>query len=863
MQLLEREPYLAQLEAALVEVEAGEGRIALVSGEAGIGKTTLVERFIQKHTAETRVLRGVCDSLFTPRPLGPVHDMAAQIGGDLAQQLASDAKHSAILVAFLRELQGRPTIIVFEDVHWADEATLDLLRFVARRITQTLALLVLTYRDDELGPQHPLRSLLGDLASSPFVYRLLLPPLSEQAVHVLVEERSLDASALHQLTGGNPFFLSEVLANPAGGIPSNVRDAVLARAARLSRAGWSVLEAAAVIGLRIEPWLLAQACGAEIQASDECIAAGMLLPLNNVLAFRHELVRQTILEMISPPRKLVLHQQVLEALKSSPTAQEDPARLAHHAGAAGDRQAVLLYALEAASRASAASAHRDAAALYTLALRFADDLPAAEHAVLLEDYSRECNLTEHQSEAITARKQALKIWEELENPFKQGESLAFMTIMLRNNGDNHEAEQVSRAAIELLEAHPPSRALALAYRTQATLRLSNRDYQEAIHWGEQAIQLAERFSDSYTQAMAHIAVGSAWLFLDYPRGHAYLEERRKIALQAGEERQIANLLAYAGSCSVELYEFESAARYLAEGLEYTAERNLDIFYRFLRSWQALMYVYQGRWEAAITVTNHLMQSLSFPAISRITALTASGLLRACLGDPGANQALAEALEQANRTGTLQYLGMARTARAQAAWLEGDMERTRLEARAAYDLALSKKHPWFTGELAYWRWKSGEEIAVPAWVAPPFALQIAGDWRAAAEAWERLDCPYQQARALAEGDLAAQIQALEVFERLGALPAAEKLRDRLQAAGAQHIPPKPRTSTRENPFGLTDRQVEILSLLTEDLSNAEIAERLHISTKTADHHVSAVLAKLDVHSRQEAAERARGHPYFKK
>ena len=150
-------------------------------------------------------------------------------------------------------------------------------------------------------------------------------------------------------------------------------------------------------------------------------------------------------------------------------------------------------------------------------------------------------------------------------------------------------------------------------------------------------------------------------------------------------------------------------------------------------------------------------------------------------------------------------------------------------------------------------------ALPEWAAAPFALQIAGDWRGAAAAWEALGCPYEQARALADGDTAAQLAALTIFEQLEARPMAEHVRQKLRSAGVETIPRGPRTTTKENPFQLTNRQMQILSLLTEELTNAEIAARLHISPKTVDHHVSAVLGKLNVSSREEAAVLARQSP----
>ena len=264
---------------------------------------------------------------------------------------------------------------------------------------------------------------------------------------------------------------------------------------------------------------------------------------------------------------------------------------------------------------------------------------------------------------------------------------------------------------------------------------------------------------------------------------------------------------------------------------------------------------------AIELSNNLLQNPTFPAISQIIALAATGRLRTRQGDPGSEAVLDEALEMATQTGSLQYLGLVSAARAEAAWLAGNPDGVMAEARAVYDLAVNKQHPWFEGELAFWCWKAGVEVTIYNWMAKPFILQIASEWRQAAAEWEQMGCPYEQARALADGDSEAQITALNIFERLGAHPAAEETRQKLQAAGASKVPHQPRHSTRQNPFSLTDRQVDILALLIEGLSNTQITSRLHISPKTADHHVSAILSRLDVHSSEAAAQLARQHPYF--
>jgi predicted ATPase len=287
MELLERDHALRQLDAALNDSIAGQGRIVLVSGEAGIGKTSLIDRFTAIHRASTRVLWGACDALFTPRPLGPLYDIAAQMQGDLLALLTAQANRADLFSSFLNDLRQRPSIVVFEDVHWADDATLDVIKFLGRRMQGIPSVIILTYRDDEIGLRHPLRLVLGDLVSSTATRRIALAPFSEGAVRELIGDRALDPAALHRQTGGNPFFVTETIVSGASGIPSSVRDAVLSRAARLSAPGRAVLEAAAVIGLRIEPPLLAAVAGAESLAVDECMDIGMLIAQGEVLAFRH------------------------------------------------------------------------------------------------------------------------------------------------------------------------------------------------------------------------------------------------------------------------------------------------------------------------------------------------------------------------------------------------------------------------------------------------------------------------------------------------------------------------------------------------------------------------------------------------
>jgi predicted ATPase len=383
MELLERDAQLQTLSTALTRTKTGQGCIALVYGEAGIGKTSLVEHFIHEYGKSWRVLQGACDSLFTPRPLGPLHDVALQIEGKLLRLLEAESNRTAIFSACLNELMQESTILAIEDIHWADEATLDLLKYLGRRIGQTTSMMILTYRVDEIGTDHPLRILLGDLASSHTIHRVPVTLLSKNGVHELAKEKDIDSSELHRLTNGNPFFVTEVLA-VEGGIPETVRDAVLARAARLSAVAQGVLQAAAVIGSKVEPWLLSQVSGSEGAATNECVTKGMLQYQGDNYTFRNELARQTIFETIPPERKLTLHRMILSVLKESPKTHNDLSRLANHAEGTNDAFAVLEYAPVAAQQAATASSHREAIALYELALRYTDSLPPAKHAQILE-----------------------------------------------------------------------------------------------------------------------------------------------------------------------------------------------------------------------------------------------------------------------------------------------------------------------------------------------------------------------------------------------------------------------------------------------------------------------------------------------
>jgi len=247
--LLERDDQLAALAAALAEAHAGSGRLVFVGGEAGVGKTALATAFWQR--AGCRVLVGHCDNLTTPAHLAPLADVADVTGGELEARVAAGREPRQVAAALISELR-RPSLLVLEDVHWADQATLDVLRVLGRRVPTTRSLVLATYRDDEIEGDHPLRAVLGELASAAAVTRLAVPRLSAAAVRALASERGADGDAIHRLTGGNAFYVTEVLAGAGDALPGTVRDAVLARVGRLAPESRRLLEVVSLVPARAE-----------------------------------------------------------------------------------------------------------------------------------------------------------------------------------------------------------------------------------------------------------------------------------------------------------------------------------------------------------------------------------------------------------------------------------------------------------------------------------------------------------------------------------------------------------------------------------------------------------------------------------
>jgi DNA-binding CsgD family transcriptional regulator len=823
--------------------------VAVVAGEAGIGKSALVAEFARRCGATARVLWGGCDPLVTPRALGPLHDIGRQIGGVLAALLADGGSQEEIFAAFLNELSGprqrqRPVIVV-EDVHWADEATLDWLALLGRRIARFPALLVITFRDDEVGAGHPLRGNLAALPSA-IVRRVSLPPLSPACVAEQARRAGRDAATVHRLAGGNPLLVTELLRADGTGVPTTVQDLILDRLRALPGPAREVAQFVAVIPTLADAAVVAGAS----ELVEVCMDAGVLVPAGDGVSFRHEILRRAVEDSLSPTRHAALHQRALDVLAELPGV--DPGRLVHHALHAKDDTAVLRYARVAAAGAAGQGAHREAVAHYRAAAGYADRLPAEQRAALLEAYGFQAYLAGFGDEGLRSRRAALDVRQALGQPVRVGENLRWISRLAWWTGRAAEARDAADLAITVLEAEPPGRQLAMAYSNRSQLHVLAYELDQAVTWGERARRLADQVGDVDTSIHATINVNTARLALGDRDAQAALEEAHERAAAHGLVDHAARaLLNLASPLADELMEYAAAAPVADRALDYVTEHDLDGYLNFALGVRAGIRLARCDWDGALIDAE---AALAVPVEANTFAasvLLTRGRIQAARGHPDALSTLDEASREASRNGELQWLSPVAAARSEYFLWCGDAGRARDEAHRGLELAMSASHPFHCAELTYRLWRAGATVQVPDPGTHPYHLMINGDWQGAAAEWGRRGAEFARVEALAGGDEAAAGEALRILDRLGATRAAQWLRAELTRRGFR-VPRGPRRVTAANAAGLTPRQMDVLALLAEGLSNVDIARRLSLSAKTVDHHTAAVLDKLGAANRVQAA-----------
>jgi DNA-binding CsgD family transcriptional regulator len=868
---LERAEHITRLRAAL-ELVAKErrGRLLMVSGEAGVGKSTLVQRFGVDVARTARVLRGCCDSLLAPRPLGAFFDIAGQVGGALAARFELGVTPSEAYRAVIAELARHPgTLLVIEDLHWADSATLDVLLMLARRVEETAALTVATFRDDELRPgEDRMRTVLGEVVTFPAVELTRLLPLSLEAVRVLAGRNPpVAVDELHRITGGNPFFVTEVLAAPSEAVPPSVRDAVLTRAARVGQNARGVLEALAVLAGPADPAMLAQMVG-DVAGLDECLASGLVRHDDRRIGFRHELARLGVLEAIAPHRRSTLHEAALRALIAAPVGTVDPALLAHHAAGAGQDQAIVRYASLAAERAAALGAHQEAAAQFERALGHANSVSLEARAGLLERRAVECYLADQPEQALGAWREVLTCYRVLANTLKQAATLVWISRLCAFLSRDEDAESAATAALELAEPlaggeSGATRVLAAAYAAIAHLHALADRRDAARSFGTRAMDLARQADDSDTLAAALNTVGSARLCDGDETGVELLETSMRIAREAKLPAQLSRGYANLTSISAASRQYTLVDRYIDEALAHSDECGVTGWRWYLLAVRAQTELERGRWADASHTAQSVLAHARPTSFARVLALVVVARLSIRCSDqavrsPAGWSLLGEAMDIAQLNRHLQVVGPVAAARAEAAWLDGDRARVDVETAEWLALAVQLNDPWLAGEIAVWRDRAGLTSPTELLAAEPYRLELAGEAADAAASWDRLGCGFDASLALARAHSPEHVRrSFAVLSGLGANRTVLAVSRDLRHRGIRSLPRGPRPATKRHPAGLTPRETEVLALLAAGLPTSEIASQLVLSRRTVDHHIAAIFGKLQVRTRREAcAEAAR-------
>jgi DNA-binding CsgD family transcriptional regulator/tetratricopeptide (TPR) repeat protein len=850
MELLERDAFLHALTARLNLATAGRGGVIAVGGEAGIGKTALLEAFAAEHDDDARILWSGCEPLTTPRALGPLHDLARLVRGELARALQDSEPRNVLFAAALDELtRDTPAVLIVEDAHWADDATLDFLKFLGRRIARLPLLAIVSFRDDETSARHPFRLMLGDIPSGT-LERMRLERLSRKSVAKLGGAAALDGRELYDVTGGNPFFVAEIVSQGRSGVPESIRDAVHARAARLSAAGRELLELVSVVPARAERWLLGDE--SEFTAAlDECIGLGSLMATREAVFFRHELARMAIEESLPRSRAAALHEQVLRRLETRRDSVE-PARLAHHAALSGDEEAALTHLLAAGARASALGAHRQAAAHYQAAVDRKHLLEPDALAELLERLFYEFQLFGWTEQARDTLAAALEIRRNSADRLAEGRDLRWMARITWLLSGMSAARAWLDEAIDVLQKLPDGPDLAMAWSSRSQLAMLADDYDEALRWGDRALALADRLDDAEVRAHALTNIACARFFSDAGEGLAKLDEAMQVCVAHDFHEHTSRVHAAIASSLVFCRHVDRGIAAAGQAMTYMLEHDLDCWAHYVQGWRAFAHLEAGRFaEAEADAVAVLESSDTRAAVDRIPALTSYGRLLVRRLDPRAGAVLAEAMQIAQAMDSAQRISLNVASLAEAAWLRGDLDPVRELLREAYANALERRQPQAVGELGFWMWRAGELQELPDFAALPFATRVRGDWKRAADEWDALGCAYERAMALVDGDASAMAEGLVILERIGAAAVAALLRRRHGVKRRRGLA----RARQSNEGGLTARQMDVLALVTHGLTNAQIGERLGISAKTVDHHVSALLASLGAASRTEAAAAA--------
>ncbi len=876
--LIERDAELDVLNNLASLAASGQGQIALVRGEAGIGKTSLLRQFLSQSELHYQFYWGGCDALLTPRVLGPLHDMCSEFSPAVSEILHTDASITKLLPVVLDNLksQSQPVVMVFEDTHWADNATLDFLKCLGRRIAALDALLIISYRHDETGPRHLLTNLIGEFPQANTV-RIELSPISPQGTRQMAQKANRKISNLHEITNGNPFFITELLAaNDTGNnrIPVSIKEAIGSRLNRLTPTEQNFLETLSVIPNTIRASLIDRLFPAN---ADELLVSCVEKQLlktddNNLFRFRHELARLGTKSRTSSLWQKNTHTKITQALIEEDS-EEHIEEITYHASAAKLSDLVLEYAPKAANIASRSGAHGEASSHLALALEFADKADPELKATLYESWSYETALVKIDDKAIAARHSALEIWRELERSDKIGENLRWLSRLYWYLGEANKANAYADEAISVLASTDASYQKAMAFSLKSQFYMLNGRNEEAILWGNKALEI-EGKEGKHPEVRIHALnnVGSAMVFSDELAGLDLLHESLSMALKLDFHEHAARVYTNMADFAVGSRDFELAEKTISDGIVFDSNNDLDSWTHYLVGLLAQLRMKQGRLEEAETISEGVLELESQTLLMKLPALLVLARVQSRLGKPDAKETLDKALADALSTAEVQYFLPARLSLVEEAWLKGHHEKATEQLEELLSSDIQYTGTWREAELALWLHRYGiENKVMPIDKLPaPYRLELCGETEAAATEWQSIGSPYPAAMALltATDNKDSARYTKQAINLLANMRAAGTLNKALLIAkqhgleccgkSQKRVRRKP---ARLHPLGLTKKEQEIIPWVVKGLSNKEISERFSRSERTIENHIASIFRKLNVHSRLEALLRIQNEPWI--
>ncbi|RBP51129.1 helix-turn-helix transcriptional regulator [Arenicella xantha] len=870
--LLERDQQLASLLETIEGCKRGRGGVILISGEAGIGKTTLLAAAHEQLDNDHEVHWTGCDPLFNPKPLGPLYDLRGDIGDKVMPVLRQSSDQNEVFKACLNALDRSKinNFLIIEDVHWADNATIDFIKYLARRVQFISCVMCLTFRTDEVVPTHPLYSALEVLPHA-HTTRIALEPLSAGAVALLADQAGQTSDNLYDITQGNPFFVTELLSDPASDatdLPSSIQDAVNARINRLVAMEASFLETISLLPTGASPAILSALFpGHGETLAMACVARGLLIiDTSHEFRFRHELARLATKTRIPTHQQPARHAIIFKALETQ--TDVELGTFVYHAVESQNSQAVLLYASQAAKQASLQGAHKEATSYLATALKFVDAADTQTAAQLYEDWAYESGLSQSISnEVIEARKLAITLWRAQQRPDKVGENLRWLSRLHWYRGEATAANRYADAAIDTLESCPPSSERAMAYSFRSQLDMLNDRMSDAIYWGEKALEMETQQNNIEVRIHAMTNIGSAQVMRGNEEGKTLLLSSLELALAHGFHEHAARVYTNLSDYAMRYHHLEFGEHIISEGIAFDIQHELDSWTYYLVGIQAQLRLEQGRLLDAESIAlgvlglSHQTKLMKLPA----SLVLARAQLRR--GQPDAKKSRKEALAVANEVGEPQYSVPARLSFIEAAYLEDNTSEAFEHLEQLATQADSMLDNW-RAELALWCHRFNFSLANPATLPASIELEIKGDADQAAKRWLDMGMPIHAAHAwLAQASPTLQqiTSASEIIQSCQAHGLQGKLAHHANRLNAPALITKnkrgPYNASRQHPCGLTAKEQQVFAMVLQGCSNRQIADTLSRSARTIENHVSSILSKLNVHSRMDAVLRVQSEPWL--